>query len=274
MKNTIRGVLANTVIKYFPNVRGKGRLWRLLAPEEGWFHCKFGIPMRLSPRDYTSRRLIEGDAGSELPIRFASETPRGGCFIDIGANRGPYSCLAGVSAGESGLVVAVEPNRNLWGALTDNLNRHVRGQLVLAPFALATESGWVGFDVDDRSHTGAGHMVLQSGASAGQKFVPATTLGAAIEPFLPSERIPIRIKIDVEGAEFLVLQTLREVLCREGCEAVLVEICPTNLARFGADVDDVYGLMDELGFSPRVGRDQASAVIARDGLCDEWFVRD
>ena len=59
------------------------------------------------------------------------------------------------------------------------------------------------------------------------------------------------MKIDVEGAEWLVLQGMRDLLprLREDC-LILIEINPTALAPFGKGMDDVLNLFAGAGFQP------------------------
>jgi hypothetical protein len=65
------------------------------------------------------------------------------------------------------------------------------------------------------------------------------------------------IKIDVEGAEGHVVNSLRAFLRRPQVKKVIAEIDPTYLKRFGHDDGHVYAALAEAGFEPRRGRGAA-----------------
>lgn len=269
--NRVRICVAEFLLYRLPRFRGKSRLFMALVPEEGWYRTTLGIRLRLSPRDYTSRRLIFGEDGNLAPFQFASSATSGGCFLDIGSNRGPYACIAGIAVGNQGMVVSVEPNPSLWQSLLANLHEHVSGQCMFVPAAISNSAGWLSFSVDNATHSGGGHLEKESSAGTGATCVPVQTVGAGIEPFLPSRPSEIRIKIDVEGAELIVLQGLVAILRRPECRDVLVEISPDALARFGGSESEVLELMAQAGFSPQVTEEQAGKLIQRDGYYDQWF---
>lgn len=270
---SIRIRISNFLVRQLPKFRGRERLWRLVVPREGWFETTLGIKLRLAPGDYTSRRLILGDGGNQLPFDFARTTPAGGCFLDIGSNRGPYACVAGRAVGSDGVVVAVEPNRDLWSPLVDNLREHVSGRCLLVPAAISDVAGWQSFSVESPRHTGGGHLVPTATGGSPAKSVPVQTAIAAIEPFLRGHEREIRVKIDVEGAELRVLYGLESILRRKECRGVLVEISSVALARFGSSEAEILEFMDSMGFCPRISRDQAAECTRRDGYYDQWFER-
>ncbi|MEC8321167.1 MAG: FkbM family methyltransferase [Planctomycetota bacterium] len=199
--------------------------------------------------------------------------PSGGCFVDVGSNRGPFACLAGRAVGDQGTVVAVEPNRTLWRPLLTNLERHVGGRFLFVPAAIAEGPGWMSLVVDSTAHTGGGHLAVGSESGAPGTEVPVRPVKTAIAPFIPEDSPELRIKIDVEGAELIVLRSLAGILERPECRGVLVEICPEYLDRFGGSREEIYAFMDECGFDPRLDRDEADEILRRDTVYDQWFQR-
>ena len=65
------------------------------------------------------------------------------------------------------------------------------------------------------------------------------------------------IKIDVEGAEGMVLEALSQILRHRKIEKVVVEIDDANLRAFGSSAKHVYDRMIDAGFSHRRNIDSA-----------------
>ena len=122
---------------------------------------------------------------------------------DIGAHVGFYTLLASVLVGENGKVYAFEPNpRNL-----DYLKRHlaINGvtNVEVMECAVSDKDGYASFDIDKRHDLG--HI-----SDSGSFKVKICTLDSLVfsKKILP----PNFIKIDVEGAEFQVLNGAKEIL--------------------------------------------------------------
>ena len=267
----LRVAIANMFWRVCPSIRGKRRIWDLIVPREGWFPTTIGIRMRLAPWDYTSRRLILGSRGNDLVADFARSTPEGSCFLDIGSNRGPYASLAGRAVGSGGTIIAVEPNPKLWKLLLANLEEHVQGRYMLVPMAIADHAGWMGFLVDSKRHTGGGHLTAEARDGIESKLVAAQTASAVLNPFISEDVPELRIKIDTEGAEFLVLKGIESLLRRSNCRAVLVELTEEHLARFNSAESEIYDYMNGFGFKPRISMEQAAKRKDEDGYYDQWF---
>jgi hypothetical protein len=63
------------------------------------------------------------------------------------------------------------------------------------------------------------------------------------------------MKIDVEGAEELVLRGVAPVFDALNVDRCVIEIDNANLERCGSSASRVYELMDAAGFEPRFGLD-------------------
>ncbi len=61
------------------------------------------------------------------------------------------------------------------------------------------------------------------------------------------------VKIDVEGAELLVLNGLAGWLSETGVRRVIIEINREALSRFSATPKDIYDQMHAFGFSGQLG---------------------
>jgi FkbM family methyltransferase len=142
---------------------------------------------------------------------FAQVTSLGATVLDLGANVGFYTLLAGKLVGSSGHVYAFEPvPRNL-----QYLRRHIAlnglTNVTVIEAAICNANGQRRF----KFHKSAamGHL-----SDNGQVEVNTVTLDHFV---FRSGIAPNTIKIDVEGAEFSVLQGAREVLSQHRPELLL-----------------------------------------------------
>src|SRR5207245_5874575 len=63
------------------------------------------------------------------------------------------------------------------------------------------------------------------------------------------ERLDL-VKVDVEGAEYDVLHGMRAALARLRPRRLVVEVAPDNLANAGRTLEDLVGLISDLGYEP------------------------
>lgn len=141
----------------------------------------------------------------------------GDVFIDIGANIGYHSLRAARSVGATGRVVAVEANTENARVIALAAVANGFDNLEVLPLALGDRRGFVPFG----SHIGS------NGGFVGAAEIAPRLASASIVPVvrlddLGLERVDV-IKIDVEGAESLVLA---------GADTVLRELRPVVIAEF------------------------------------------
>jgi FkbM family methyltransferase len=138
-------------------------------------------------------------------------------FVDIGANIGFYTCLA-LSAGK--YTIAVEPLRRNLDSLYANLAENGWRNVEVYPVGLASQPGLATLYGEA---TGASLVSGWAGASPLLKrTIPLTTLD-----ILMGERFcgkNLFIKVDVEGAEFDLLQGAARTLAMSPAPVWMVEI--------------------------------------------------
>jgi FkbM family methyltransferase len=233
-----------------PDFLGK---WRALAPfaflvndtpvKTRYGHVKLGLDVP----DRTNRFAILGGYGSFVANQIA-HLKEGDCFIDVGANCGLFTILAARKVGLSGLVLAFEPCMKTFAKLARNVAINGLHNVVMTNVALGQRSGRALLDVSARRHSGR-HFLTDAETGHAEMVTQVDLTGSASAAGVIGDR-PVLIKIDVEGAELLVLRSLSSVLSRPRTSRVVVEIDEHNLGRFGANAADVYSYLDEFGFEP------------------------
>jgi FkbM family methyltransferase len=132
--------------------------------------------------------------------------------IDIGANEGCYSVLCGAKVGENGKVWAFEPSPREFAVLKANAEQNPKLNIACFPVAIGNKNGTVKLRIAEGIHAGQNTL--------GEFSYSITELDFAIVSIrrlddlifeAKTDRIDL-IKIDVEGAEGLVLEGARRTL--------------------------------------------------------------
>jgi FkbM family methyltransferase len=169
-------------------------------------------------------------------VRLLEATLRpGGTFVDVGANVGFHSVVAALLVGPSGRVVAVEPEPESAAILRANLWRHRCGNALVHEVAASDRAGTVHLSPDPEG---------RSGSSLSASGIEAKAV--RLDDVLADARIGV-LKVDVEGAEPLVLRGAEETIRRSRNLVAVVEF---RLERHldGSEPADVLAYYESLGF--------------------------
>lgn len=170
-----------------------------------------GARFRLYPSDNVAeKRLLFTpqyfDAAERAVLAEAARrTGLGFVFLDIGANVGGYALSVAAAAGPGAIVVAVEPQPDVFERLCDNIRLNPGRMVKAVGCALGDLDGDVRLFIDraNRGETGVRYLrPAQPGEEA--VTVPAKTLLT----LLRDEGIGRldAVKLDVEGAEDIILE--------------------------------------------------------------------
>lgn len=170
-------------------------------------------------------------------------------FYDVGANTGLYTCFAAkkISSGE---VIAFEP----YPPNVDELRRNAAlndKHITVLEIALSDHSDTVEIATPETSTPGYGAASMaadQDGESVRALRGDELVNDGDIPP-------PTVVKIDVEGAEPLVVDGLAASLSNSRCRLIYCEVhLPSSAPRgsiydHGVDTSDMVGRFEEIGFS-------------------------
>jgi len=209
----------------------------------------FGARIAGSTKDLIQRHIFYFGVWEPNLTNFLSTRLRpGDIFVDVGANIGYFSLLASRLVGREGRVIAIEASPNIFARLADNVMRNQATNVDTTNIAVSDREGTTQLFLGSDSNLGQTGTVSRPGSRFEcdiatmplDKILDGTDVG----------RVRF-VKIDVEGAEWPVLQGMRHLL-RNGAPdlEVFVELTPKSLRACDKTVDDVLAMFADCGFLP------------------------
>jgi FkbM family methyltransferase len=212
------------------------------------------------PTDMEYYRAISLGEEEEFMELVLSSLSANDVFYDIGSCIGLYAIHA-LKQGAS--VVAFEPDPSYRKRLLRNIKLNkVSGGVKVVDWAVSNINGNVKLYTDGTK--GVSPSLVQVG-KRGSVIVKSNTIDNAINTGeLP---IPTVIKMDIEGAETLALQGMKDLLTSSAApRMIFLEIHPVFLRNFGASVEDCIDLLKSMGYQGThniTRHDQIQAIYHR-----------
>jgi FkbM family methyltransferase len=166
---------------------------------------------------------------------------------DVGANIGYFSLLAARQVGSHGKVYAFEPYPGNYELLVKNIEANNYTNIIPVCKAVSSTSGTLRFFGSSTNH--GRHSLEPSNVFnlANEFEVEGITLDEYFQQVVKSQQIDI-LKIDVEGAEQLVIEGSRTILAT-AAPIVLLEFWPRGLRNLGGDPLALLELFDQAGYT-------------------------
>lgn len=168
---------------------------------------------------------------------------RGKVFIDVGANLGIYALVASKIVGDTGQVVAFEPSTQSFPVLQENIRRNKLPNVSAFPLAASQKRGTA------KLFRGPNPAFNSLGKDPSWKEETEDVVTDSLDSFLSRagiNRVDL-IKIDVQGAEELVLRGAMNILTSSH-PAVIFEIYPEGTAPLGLPPYGAWDLLNSHGY--------------------------
>ncbi|MEW5676306.1 FkbM family methyltransferase [Flavobacterium enshiense] len=193
-----------------------------------------------------SRFIYKGNFEEQELKCMLSNINEGDTFIDIGANIGLFSLLAAEKVGASGKVISFEPFPNTFKRLTDNIELNKLKNIDARNIGLSDKEDSLTFYYSD-----TGFDAWNSFAPTNDKrlrkeiSIGVSTLDNELES-VDKSKVKF-VKIDVEGWEKFVIQGGKQFFS-EYSPIVMVEFTEENTLNAGYFVNEIFGLLENLGY--------------------------
>ena len=173
--------------------------------------------------------------------RLREFVPDGSLAIDVGANVGFFSLRFAEWVGDSGKVISIEPEDRNYDSLISALERKgLLGRVDPLKAVAAAEQGTALLEINPLHP--ADHKLSRDGAG-----LPVTAV--TLDALVPDKRYlkPALIKIDVQGAEMLVLKGAAGIL-RTAAPALFIELHEEGLSKFDTSVSAILDHLADYGY--------------------------
>ena len=191
----------------------------------------------------------------------------GWVVVDVGTQYGYYTLLLARLVGAQGSVYAFDPDPVSFRRLVDNLRRNDYRNVAAINKGVSNRSGTAKFYASTLGY-GKDTMFPKPNYPYPPHEFPTTTLDAEISD------APDFIKIDVEGAELLVLEGATRLL-RNTDIGIVLEFHPRVLARTARSPEQVLEALHRMGFLTFFIERNGSLVAKTDGeMVREANLRD
>jgi FkbM family methyltransferase len=201
----------------------------------------------VSDRVIATRLLGEGIWEPAETATFLSCLKPGTCVFDVGANIGYYTLLAARAVGPAGVVYAFEPEPRNFALLSRSVAENGFTNVRALAAAVSDRAGRSRLHLDG-ANFGAHSFEVGSLRTPTGRFVDVDAV--PLDRFVDEARTfeaGVVVKIDVQGAEALVVEGARELLALPRA-TVFLEFWPEALERAHADPTRLLLDLEELGF--------------------------
>lgn len=166
----------------------------------------------------------------------------GDTFIDVGANSGFFTLLAASRVGSAGRVLSFEPVPSMRKRLLENISLNAMSNVQVHEVALSNSEGVLPLFEGPEGHKGISSLrhIESSTATIEVKTQPLDAFGNTLSAVK-------LIKIDVEGAEQLVLEGMANILnCHH--PYIVIEVTDKYLHAFGHTAIQLARYLIENGY--------------------------
>jgi FkbM family methyltransferase len=181
----------------------------------------------------------------EFWAHLMAEMVAGSTFVDVGSNVGLYAIAAGKRVGETGKVIAFEPDHANFALLENHVRLNgLSHRIEIHQVAVGREDGVVAFE-----HRGDSESHVAVGAAGAQVTrVPMRSLDSVL-----NGRVVDVIKVDVEGYEEEVLRGASGLLGdrERRPRALFIEAHPFAWGSVGTTSDTLLGYLAGFGYEMR-----------------------
>ena len=247
--------------QYFPINKGKGRLWNRIESSKYVRSLDIEVPARLKTgavlygtlRDTIHRQVFFfGVWERELTAYYKNILRDGDVVIDIGANVGTHALLASHLVGPRGRVHAIEASPSIFRQLERNLRASHAHNVTAYNVAVLDRPQTVPIFLYDSSNLGKTTTIPSEGLKPNftkEGMIEGRPLSDIVS--LDEIRAARLIKIDVEGAEWLVIKGINDILpiLRRDAQ-IIVEFTSLTFSDFAISPDEFLKVFEAHQFVP------------------------
>lgn len=195
----------------------------------------------LHPSPFPHKLFIKKNyfkSDNEIIKRFVRE---GDVVFDVGADLGALSVMFSSLCGNSGKVFAFEPTKRTFRFLMDNIKLNKADNVFAVNAAVSEKDGEAAF-IEHRYSHGLNYIDRMGAGTTNRVYT------IRLDSFLKNHNLSKIdfLKIDVEGSELFILESLGERL--KNVKTIYFEFHPKNYQRAGYRPQDILNFLEKNNF--------------------------
>lgn len=200
----------------------------------------------------TPHFILNGSYESELTKYLLNNLQEDSVFVDIGANFGYYTCIAGkkIKKASGGKVFAFEANYRAYELLEKNIILNWLDETAVKTFetALSDEEKVMEFSSYKYRFGGSGFRTHEDKDSMLNEVEILMIQTQKLDNCIPDDQPVDFMKIDVEGAEFNVLKGATRIIRRNRDIRIILEWDRKQLREQGTEIGDLVAFLKDEEF--------------------------
>lgn len=218
-----------------------------------WVEVEPGIAMFLDPNDLVQATIMT--RGRYEPITLDSISrylKKGGVFVDVGAHIGYHSLKAAQIVGSQGRVLAIEPNPETLPVLRKNITANYGDIVTVVPVACSDSETTLEFFSASQTNSGASSISRANAEHFGNTRASYRVQARRLDAIIQENNIlqVDVVKIDVEGAELLVLKGAQQTLDRFH-PVICIELMENQLNNMGTTISEIIEWLQLRGYTEK-----------------------
>ena len=207
------------------------------------------ISLRLRLTNSVMRNIYFGVFEKHVMTLMRNMLAPGDTFVDVGANIGFLSAYARTIVGPEGKVHSFEPVPEFSAGFSDSVSASGVSNITVNSCAVGEGPGKADLNIAGESNIGWNTIVPGFMKDAARSVsVPVVSLSDYFKEKSIS-KVGL-VKIDVEGAEWLVLKGLEQAFMRGVRPSIVCETSPEGCRRLGVTLEDLFTYMKGFGYRP------------------------
>lgn len=250
--------LMRIYFRYFSINVGKKFIWDyILRPYVNWreirttITTKYGFRCNILLPDTIQERIFYFGVWEPLMSQYINDNlSEGDIFIDVGANIGYYSCLASKLVGPLGCVYSIEASPSIHGLLQKNIKLNNITNIITYNNAVYNSETLLKIYKASKVNIGA-TTTMKIKAIDNSYLEEAEVEAKPLNKIVDLEELykARLIKIDVEGAEWFVIEGIKDIIQNFGDDTEwLIEITPDDIERQQGSVEDILSVFEGNGY--------------------------